>query len=186
VNQTSPCFKRRCLPGPTVIPSGSLFACGKVNSLNPDPSVLIRPIPLEGSVNQRRPSGPVVIRYGFEETGNSVIDPFGVMRPIRSVAISMNHKLPSDPSVIPAGELLGVGSGNSVITPAVVMGATALPLFSVNHRLPSGPAVVIDGGLGDLNIVKLPDGVMREHQPLGLPTDWRSTRSGPPQGPSPG
>ncbi len=70
-----------------------------------------------------------------------------VMRPILLVAVSVNHRLPSGPAVMPTGPLLAVGVGNSVILPLVVMRPIRFVAFSVNHRLPSGPAVMPKGPL---------------------------------------
>ncbi len=70
-----------------------------------------------------------------------------VMRPILLVAVSVNHRLPSGPAVMPTGPLLAVGVGNSVILPLVVMRPIRFVAFSVNHRLPSGPAVMPAGKL---------------------------------------
>src|SRR5690348_8120467 len=69
---------------------------------------------------------------------------------------SVNQRLPSGPTVIAPGPLLGVGVGNSVI--AWVLGSI-IPILlvrlshpvlvgwpgSVNQRLPSGPAVIPKG-----------------------------------------
>src|ERR1700676_5350622 len=91
------------------------------------PVGVMRPIQLllySYSVNQRLPSGPVVIPKGKTlEVGsaNSVMVPVGVMRPILLPSDSVNQRLPSGPAVIPAGPLLEVGSANSVTVPVGVM-----------------------------------------------------------------
>ena len=72
-------------------------------------------------------------------TGNSVIAPAGVMRPILP-ARSVNQRLPSGPTVMPSGVAFAVGIGNSATSvPVVVTLPILLPLYSVNQRLPSGP-----------------------------------------------
>jgi len=48
-------------------------------------------------------------------SGNSVMTPAGVIRPILLPPNSVNHRLPSCPAVMPAGKLLGVTTGNNVI-----------------------------------------------------------------------
>src|SRR5258708_6590286 len=83
---------------------------------------------------------------------NSVTTPLGLMRPIRLVPFSANHRLPSGPAVMPAGLLLSVGIGNSVIIPASVIRPMRLvPVVSApdstNQRLLSGPLVMPCGWL---------------------------------------
>ncbi len=71
------------------------------------------------SVNQRPPSGPVMIRAGWVPatgSGNSVITPAVVIRPILLADCSVNHKFPSNPAVIPSAPPKALGTGNSVIT----------------------------------------------------------------------
>src|SRR5258708_28867332 len=111
-----------------------------------------RPILLLRSVNQRAPSGPVVMKaevLSDAGSGNSLMWPAGVMRPI--LPGSVNHRLPSGPAVMSSEELLG-GSGNSLIVPVGVM-RPILPLSplvfgmlttSVNQRALSGPVVMLD------------------------------------------
>src|SRR5207249_2283253 len=97
------------------------------------------------SVNQRLPSGPTVMIVGkllAVGTGNSVIAPAVVMRPIWLPRRSLNQRLPSGPTVMPTSELLAVGTANSLTTPAVVIRPIWFPADSVNQRLPSGPAVM--------------------------------------------
>src|SRR5262245_20069650 len=85
------------------------------------------------SVNQRFPSGPVVMSLGSAlrlvvGRGNSVMSPDGVIRPIRSVLDSVNHRLPSGPVVTEAGSADGDGMGNCVmvlVTETVVARALA-------------------------------------------------------------
>src|SRR5260370_8431521 len=68
---------------------------------------MMRPIlSPNASVNQRLPSGPVVIPHGpllDAGRGNSVMVPLGVMRPILLLlpSSSVNQRLPSGPVVIP-------------------------------------------------------------------------------------
>ena len=60
----------------------------------------------------------------------------------------MNQRLPSGPTVIPAGPLEAVGVGNSVIAWVVgLISPILLAPNSVNQRLPSGPAVIPHGSL---------------------------------------
>src|SRR5437588_8250876 len=85
------------------------------------------------------------------------------MRPTLPTLNSVNHRLPSGPTVIPLGILLAVGTGNSVMLPPVVMRPIS-PTDSVNQRLPSGPAVMPTGSLpavGTGNAVKAPPVVTR-------------------------
>src|SRR5579864_247234 len=116
------------------------------------PAVVMRPI-LEVekklSANHRAPSGPFVIPTGLElgvGSGNSVIAPVVVMRPILLPLFSVNHRAPSGPTVMPNGKALGVGKGYSVKTPAVVTRPILLvALFSANQKAPSGPLVMSAG-----------------------------------------
>src|SRR5215472_16121744 len=85
-------------------------------------------------------------------SGNSVITPLTVMRPILLPASSANHSAPSGPAKIPlASEQLRVGTGNSVVLPLGVMRAIMFTAFGANrasivdHRLPSGPIVIPRG-----------------------------------------
>src|SRR5260370_40861716 len=81
------------------------------------------------AVNQRLPSGPLVIPIGPQPSGypqvdgilNSVKLPVGVMRPIRFPSNSVNQRLPSGPAVMLDGPLPVVGMGNTVKLPRVVM-----------------------------------------------------------------
>src|SRR5215469_3146822 len=67
------------------------------------------------------------------------------MRPIWPA--SVNHRLPSGPTVMNWGAVAPLGRGNSVMLPLVVMRPILPAVFSVNHRLPSGPAVIPKGPL---------------------------------------
>ena len=78
-------------------------------------------------------------------TGNSVIVPLGLIRPILSPLHSINQRLPSGPAVIKLGLLPAVGTGNSVILPLGLMRPILFPLHSANQKLPSGPAVIAIG-----------------------------------------
>ena len=80
------------------------------------------------SVNQRLPSGPLVIPRGRQQVegrANCCILPAGVMRPILFPTGSVNQRLPSGPLVIPAGPQLWLtqiepgmtGRGNSWYAP---------------------------------------------------------------------
>src|SRR5690349_19826296 len=100
---------------------GPAYGVGTANS-ETDPPMVIRPILLAvpaNSVNQRLPSGPVVMPTGLAMAvgmENSVMVPFGVLRPILLALLqySVNQRLPSGPSVMPYGCELAVGMGNSL------------------------------------------------------------------------
>src|SRR5881394_166478 len=94
------------------------------------------------SVNQRAPSGPVVMswgRLGDVMMGKSVMTPAVVMRPIlsgaRPIDDSENQSAPSGPATIPQGAVFGL-TGNWLNAPAVV----SLPMDtkppSVNQSAP--------------------------------------------------
>src|SRR5947207_2473221 len=61
--------------------------------------------------------------------------------------VSVNHKLPSGPAVMPPGESEG-GKRNTfvapvgVIRPILLLGPLVVPETSVNHALPSGPTMM--------------------------------------------
>jgi len=63
-----------------------------------------------------------------------VIEPAGVIRPMRFAKDSVNHRLPSAPLVIADGNAAVVGSANVVIVPPVVMRPMRLANASVNQR----------------------------------------------------
>src|SRR5579884_2790004 len=128
---------QRLPSGPLVIPTGSPLAVGIGNAVML-PEGLMRPILLAlTSVNQRLPSGPATIplrpfsiwpllSVGMGMgTGNSVMLPEGLMRPIRLALTSVNQRLPSGPATISFGTLpdrsLIVVSGNSVMLPEGLM-----------------------------------------------------------------
>ena len=98
---------------------------------------------------QRLASGPVrrsenVVPAGrtVVGTGNAVMTPAGVIRPIDPLAI-VNHTLPSGPAVM---ALAMLGTGKSLAAPEVgSMRPIAGKALSVNHRFPSGPAVIASG-----------------------------------------
>jgi hypothetical protein len=82
------------------------------------------------------PSGPApAVR-----TGNSVMAPDVVMRPILLPAFSQNHSAPSAAGVIPIGRAFGVGVSNStkLPSPGSIRPILDVPL-SQNHRCRSGP-----------------------------------------------
>jgi len=85
------------------------------------------------------PSGPA---FGVG-TGNSVISPDGVIRPILLAAFSQNHSAPSPPGAMPTGRLFGVGVGNSAELRSFGFSRPIFDApFSQNHRLPSRPATM--------------------------------------------
>jgi len=82
------------------------------------------------------PSGPA-LGVG---TGNSVMTPAVVMRPILLPAFSQNHSAPSAAGVIPIGRASGVGVANSTKLPSLgfIRPILDVPL-SQNQRRRSGP-----------------------------------------------
>ena len=127
---------------PSAIPSGDPPGVGNVFTITPD--VFISPIASEpGSVNQRLPPGPEAMLSAVvpafpppvsprvPPAGYSVI-PFvvpgsavdGSSRPIMFRPTSVNHKLPSGPTVSPSRPGTAVaelGTVNSLIVPVVVI-----------------------------------------------------------------
>ncbi len=104
---------------------------------------------------------------GTGTTGNRVIWPDVLIRPIRP-SCSANHRFPSGPATMPAGEEGGQAKGssskNSVITPDSVILPTMPCPVSVNQRFPSWPAVIPVHQLlavGVMKIVTMPVGVIR-------------------------
>jgi hypothetical protein len=82
------------------------------------------------------PSGPAPA----VGTGNSVIAPAVVMRPILLPAFSQNHSAPSAAGMIPIGRLFGVGVSNSTKLPSPGFNRPILEVpLSQNQRCPSGP-----------------------------------------------
>src|SRR5262249_6500789 len=81
-------------------------------------------------------------------TRNSANTPAVVTLPIRLAALadSVNHRLPSGPTVIPVGLLEVVGVGYSCTKwPEVEITPILFPVLSVNHRFPSGPETMPTG-----------------------------------------
>src|SRR5260221_594880 len=94
------------------------------------PAVVRRPMVSVGSaappVNQRLPSGPAVMPSSLlPGTGNKVMLPLGVMRPIVP-ALSVNQRLPSGPAVMP--KAVPEGTLNSVTVPATAQAGAVLRL----------------------------------------------------------
>ena len=98
------------------------------------------------SVTQSILSGPTATDSGWldADSGISVIEPPGVMRPSLDVPFSANHRLPSGPGAIPCGAE-PEGGANSWTVPDVeirpMAAVTVWPFTitgSVNQRLPSG------------------------------------------------
>src|SRR5262245_47995232 len=82
------------------------------------PDVVMRPILATAYVNQILPSGPTASEEALVGIGNSVITPSGVILPNWAADSSVNHRLPSGPTVIDPGCAPLVGTGNSVMTEA--------------------------------------------------------------------
>src|SRR6266852_2867546 len=143
------CSVNQMLPsGPGVMPVGCTLAekalAVKTGNSVTDPLVVMRPTALlPWSTNQRAPSDPAVIAVGApwpESGGNSWTRWPGVIMPIVPWFCSVNHRLPSGPTVMPA--LLPEAACASLTrTPAAVISPILPPLApcSVNQRWPSGP-----------------------------------------------
>src|SRR5207248_1326175 len=111
------------------------------------PEVVVRMI-LKLAAIQRLPSEPVTMPSPPCVPGSSVMTPAVVILATRPLLLdSVNHRLPSGPTVMPWGKLFAVGIGNSVIVPVDVIRPILLPLDSTNHMLPSGPSVMPMGAL---------------------------------------
>jgi hypothetical protein len=95
------------------------------------------------------PSGPAPT----VGTGNSVIAPDVVIRPILLPAFSQNHNAPSAAGVIPIGRLFGVGVSNSMkrALPGSILPILDVPL-SQNQRCRSGPNTMMYGLLCGVGI----------------------------------
>src|ERR1035437_1251329 len=92
---------------------------GVANSVMVPEGVTLPIFSMPYSVNQRLPSGPVVMYSGwlpFEEVANSVMVPEGVTLPILPAKNSVNQRLPSGPVVMKYG-WSPVGVANSVMVP---------------------------------------------------------------------
>src|SRR5581483_7845870 len=94
------------------------------------------------SVYQSAPSGPLTMPLGwlYWVTGNSVIAPAVVMRPIFPSYPSVNHKAPSGPAAMP-GPAYAVGLLYELNTPAVVI-RPILSDPSMNQSAPSAPTAI--------------------------------------------
>src|SRR5215471_851729 len=129
---------QRLPSAPAVIVMGLLFGIVSGNGVTVPVVVIFAttrvPKPPESAtgtcVSQRSPPGPAV-KYQGASTGNSVMAPVGVTRPIRSGTISANQTFPSGPSVMSVGLLFAFGRLNSVIVPVGVIRPTLLPAASV-------------------------------------------------------
>lgn len=87
-------------------------------------------------------------------TGNSVIAPVGVTRPILLPANSVNQRLPSAPVVITRGSALRVGRVHSLTPPEGVIRPTLLALISANQTFPSGPELSPCGQAAAVTVLK--------------------------------
>jgi hypothetical protein len=103
-----------------------------------------RPIlPDAHSANQAFPSAPIAIPRGLlagAKPVNSVMEPSGVMRPIRLPAVlpSVNQPLRSGAVATEVGWLNAVSPiADSAIAPSVVICSMALPDGSANQRVPA-------------------------------------------------
>ena len=140
----------------------------------------IRPM-LADSVYHMFPSGPVTIDDPTGPPGtfvNSVSVPEGVIRPIVLVPGSVNHRLPSGPTVIPPAALAVAKNVNG--PPGGVRQISAI-LRMAHHRLPSGPTTA-RSGIGP----RIPKAVPGIATPLASrcrmlprPSDSQSVASGP-------
>ena len=134
-----------------MIPNGALLMPW-VNSVT-TPVGVMRPIRAAVSVlsvNQRLPSGPLVICHGAAPGSNPAANtdssvPEVVIRPI--ACDSVNQMFPSGPAVIHHGPCPGSATWNSVTTPCGVILPILPVLLSANHKLPSGPLVIPSGPL---------------------------------------
>ena len=123
-----------------------------------DPADLVRPPLREAEVRFRAGSDPARLATWWES--DCEIVPSGVILPIALAAPSVNQTFPSDPTVIPLGELDPDGGGNEVTFPSTVLRPTPSP--SPNQRFPSGLATIVpvEGALaGSSNSLTAPSPV---------------------------
>ena len=151
------------------MPEGSLPGKSYSSIAGGFPGLMAPTLCASDSVNQSRPSGPVVMSpglhpfkpYSWPYSSREV--PSSVIRPILFVPFSVNQIAPSGPTVIPSGALPG-GSSHSLQTggfPGVSRPTLGgLAPNSVNHRFPSGPAVISAGALGTVGIWYSRDGAV--------------------------
>src|SRR5712691_10101688 len=103
------------------------------------------------SVNQRFPSGPVVIPLGplpgVGIANSASIAPAGLIWPIW---------LPAGPAAMLAGALPAVVTAKSIKAPSTVIRPILLAAYSVNHTFLSGPAAMPAGVLPTGNSVMIP------------------------------
>src|SRR5262245_13734168 len=121
------------------------------------------------SVNHRLPSGPEVISAGKPPdvgTGNSVTVPVMVIRPILLTPASVNQRLLSGPTAIPATSCV-TPVGSSVIVPDGVIRPILPELYSTNQTFPAGPATIPNGSelaVGTGYSVIVPEASFRAHR----------------------
>src|SRR2546427_2874200 len=112
------------------------------------------------SVNQRFPSGPVVIPLGplpgVGIANSASIAPAGLIWPIWLPTSSVNQRLPSGPAAMLAGALPAVVTAKSIKAPSTVIRPILLAAYSVNHTFLSGPAAMPAGVLPTGNSVMIP------------------------------
>src|ERR1700674_3187879 len=121
------------------------------------PFVVMTPYVLPGPPeNQRRPSEPSAIWFAPPVPGNSVMVPAGVTRARLDTPGSVNHTLPSRPSVSSVAFPKRLGARkNCIVWSLGLIRPTAVapqsmpvlqPLFvSVNHKFRSGPVMMSHG-----------------------------------------
>src|ERR1700674_4507682 len=92
---------------------------------------------------QSVPLGPEKMRCGgaaFVGIGNSEIVPPVSIRPIFLAVVSVNHRLPSGPAVMPASPAAGVETSKvDTCRSGKVTWLIVLAVWLTDQRLPSGP-----------------------------------------------
>src|SRR5216683_561753 len=178
------CSVNQMLPsGPGVMPVGCTLAekalAVKTGNSVTDPLVVMRPMALlPWSTNQRAPSDPAVIAVGApwpESGGNSWTRWPGVIMPIVPWFCSVNHRLPSGPTVMPAmpAPVPEAACASLTRTPAAVISPILPPLApcSVNQRWPSGPEAMAVGMRPDVTgkvVATVPAGALGSMVPMVL------------------
>jgi hypothetical protein len=127
------------------------------------PVRVIRPILFASvSVNQRFPSGPLVIcniptfdGIGYCANKRPVNDTFMIANGL----LSPNQRFPSGPVVTALTDAPGAKGAKCVIVPLGVICPICVP--AAYHRLPSGPSVISVGPFASANSVSCPDVVSR-------------------------
>ena len=175
LNEPIACFllgKPEVTARPSVMLVGKESLVGTVNCVIACVVGLMSPTRLPTcSVNQRFPSGPVVISKGkLPAVGrgySAMAWVVGLIMPIEFVPLSVNQMLPSGPAVIPLSDELLVTVNSDMASVVALISPILLTLVSVNQSVSFGPDVISYGAAFGVGVGKstMPESRQRASRP---------------------